>query len=48
MTKVEVEVSNVKEVTTDDRGRAYLGSELKDSTVQVAILEVEEEDNTDS
>ena len=42
--KVHVDPDDIKKVDTDDRGRAYLGSELKDSTVQVAILEVEEDD----
>ncbi len=40
--KVHVDPDDVKEVKTDDRGRAYLGSELKDSKVEIAILEVKD------
>lgn len=29
---------------TDDRGRAYLGTEYKDAKVRVAVLEVEPDD----
>jgi hypothetical protein len=39
--KVDVEVSDLVERTTDDRGRLTLGSEYADKTVTVAVLEVE-------
>jgi hypothetical protein len=39
--KVDVEVSELVERPTDDRGRLTLGSEYADKTVTVAVLEVE-------
>jgi hypothetical protein len=39
--KVDVEVSDLVERSTDDRGRLTLGSEYADKTVTVAVLEVE-------
>jgi len=41
--KVDVEVSDLVERTTDDRGRLTLGSEYADKTVTVAVLEVDGE-----
>lgn len=32
-------VSSVRTVTTDERGRAYLGTDLADSEVSLAILD---------
>jgi hypothetical protein len=41
--KVDVEVSDLVERATDDRGRLTLGSEYADKTVTVAVLEVDGE-----
>jgi hypothetical protein len=41
--KVDVEVSELVERSTDDRGRLTLGSEYADKTVTVAVLEVDDE-----
>ncbi len=41
---MEREAQEVMSVSTDDRGRAYLGSDLKDSEVEIAILEVRDKD----
>ena len=41
--KVDVEVSELVERATDDRGRLTLGSEYADKTVTVAVLEVDGE-----
>lgn len=41
--KVEVDISDVKERSADDRGRVTIGSEYANKTVTVAVLEVEEE-----
>jgi len=40
----EVKPKDTKTVTTDDRGRAYLGGEYSDSKVRIAVLEVQEKD----
>lgn len=39
--KVDVEVSDLVERATDDRGRLTLGSEYANADVTVAVLEVE-------
>lgn len=36
--KDTIEPIETKDVTTDDRGRAYLGTEYKDSELTIAIL----------
>lgn len=45
--KVYVESKDdIKELTADNRGRVYLGSEYADETVQLAILDTIEEGDT--
>lgn len=39
--KVDVDPSDVQTLTTDDRGRVYLGAEYANSTVEVAVLDGE-------
>lgn len=39
---IELTIRELKELETDSRGRAYLGGDYKDSTVKVAIVEVQE------
>jgi len=39
---VTVQPSEIQNASTDDRGRAYLGPEYRNKTVQVAVLGVEE------
>jgi hypothetical protein len=41
--KVDVEVSELVERATDDRGRLTLGSEYANADVTVAVLEVDDE-----
>lgn len=43
--KVNIDPDDVKKVDTDDRGRAYLGSEYKNSELEVAVLEVVDDGN---
>ena len=46
--KVYVESKDeIVEATTDSRGRVTLGSEYANSEVQLAILEVNENDNSE-
>lgn len=40
--RVEVTPEDVQVLTTDDRGRAYLGTEYANETVEVAVLDVRE------
>lgn len=40
--RVEIAPEDVQVLTTDDRGRAYLGTEYADETVEVAVLGVRE------
>jgi len=42
---INVEVSELVERKTDDRGRVNLGRELADKQVTVAIVEVAEKDD---
>jgi hypothetical protein len=41
---IQVSPDDVQELTTDDRGRVYLGSEYADRTVEVAVVGVEDDD----
>lgn len=43
---VEVDPDDVQTLQTDDRGRVYLGSELADTTVEVALLDSDKEDES--
>ncbi len=40
-------VHELKQLETDDRGRAYLGPEYCNSEVRIAILESEPKDDND-
>jgi len=42
--KVHVDPDDIKKVQTDSRGRAYLGTDLTDRTVTIAVLEEETEE----
>jgi hypothetical protein len=41
---VKVDPDDVQELTTDERGRVYLGSEYADTTVEVAVVAVKDDD----
>jgi len=41
---VKVDPDDVQELTTDSRGRVYLGSEYADTTVEVAVVGVGDDD----
>jgi len=40
-------IHELKQLETDDRGRAYLGPEYCDSKVRIAILESEPKDDNE-
>lgn len=40
---VQVEVDDVRECSTDDRGRFYLGKEYSNEIVEIAVLGVKDE-----
>lgn len=42
--RVEVDPDDVQVLTTDHRGRVYLGPEFADSEVEVAVLDADRED----
>lgn len=42
--KIVVKSEDVQELKTDDRGRVYLGSEYANKEVEVAVLDVYEDD----
>ena len=42
--KVDVSPDDVDTYSTDDRGRLYLGTEFKNATVEIAVLDVEADD----
>ncbi|WP_202932752.1 hypothetical protein [Halorussus salinus] len=45
--KVEVSATDIDEKKADDRGRVTLGSEYAGKTVTVAVVEVEEESESE-
>lgn len=44
---IEVDAVEVRERTTDGRGRLSLGADLADKTVTFALIDVEDEDDQD-
>jgi len=41
---VKVDPDDVQKLTTDNRGRVYLGSDYADTTVEVAVVGVADDD----
>lgn len=41
--RIEVDATDVEEMTADDRGRVTLGADYGGKTVTVAVVEVEDE-----
>jgi len=41
---VKVDPEDVQELSADERGRVYLGLEYSDTTVEVAVLDVADEE----
>lgn len=39
--QVEIDPTDVQKLSTDDRGRVYLGTEYANRTVEVAVLDVD-------
>jgi len=46
MVEVSIEAKDVIERKTDDRGRVRLGPEFADKTVEVAVVEVVEDEDS--
>jgi len=42
--KVDVSPDDVDSYNTDDRGRLYLGTEFKNATVEIAVLDVADDE----
>jgi len=42
--KVHVDPDDIQERPADERGRIYLGSDFADKTVEIAVLEVKDEE----